>query len=339
MASSSSSSSVQTGVCVPVYELVSGQILRAVEHASSLVDACTDDAGEFYSMAMAESVAADQVPEGAVIVLPLADPERDQSIDFTFLASSPLMFLQVYAKPQPRMTYCRVAGYSTDITDRPFPLFQKLKFPSAVNYVVAKRDLLDAVQDASGQGLDNLGASAKRACVRQLETGGELAGLAVEKVKGMYPLIMTDLDEVTYLTRNKTDLVQRERELYLILRMMDVAKREYVMTSDMVIHPEVYRSTICEMSDSQPEDINHAFTACSLISRMQGLTIFWDKAKLKLLLTGSILVDSLTEPTLTLEEFVTSPKISNKLSACPSNNIGMVAALENLQMVLQVIFA
>jgi hypothetical protein len=37
---------------------------------------------------------------------------------------------------------------------------------------------------------------------------------------------MTDLDDVTYPTRSKTDLVQRERELYLVLRMMDIEKRE-----------------------------------------------------------------------------------------------------------------
>jgi hypothetical protein len=46
-----------------------------------------------------------------------------------------------------------------------------------------------------------------------------------------------------------------------------------------------------------------------------------------------------TEPTLTLEDFVTSPKISNKSTACPSNNIGMVSVLENLQLVLQVVFS
>jgi hypothetical protein len=85
--------------------------------------------------------------------------------------------------------------------------------------------------------------------------------------------MMTDLDEVTYPTRNKTDL-KRERELFLILRMMDLARREYVMTTDMVIQPESYRSTLCEMSGSQLEDVLAAFTACSLISRMQGLTIF-----------------------------------------------------------------
>jgi hypothetical protein len=147
------------------------------------------------------------------------------------------------------------------------------------------------------------------------------------------------LDEVTYPTRNKTDLVQRERELYLILRMMDVVKREYVMTIDMVIQPEGYMSTICEMSDSQPEDVIPAFTSCTLISRMQGVTVFRDKSKLKLLLTGTVLIETSTEPTLTLEDFVTSPQISNKSTACPSNNLGMVSVLENLQLVLQVVFS
>jgi hypothetical protein len=51
------------------------------------------------------------------------------------------------------------------------------------------------------------------------------------------------------------------------------------------------------------------------------------------------LIETSTEPTLTLEDFVTSPKISNKSTACPSNNIGMVSVLENLQLVLQVIFS
>ena len=151
--------------------------------------------------------------------------------------------------------------------------------------------------------------------------------------------MMTDLDEVTYPTRNKTDLVQRERELYLLLRMMDIAKRDYVMTTDMVIQPEVFRSTLREMSDSQPEDVHTAFTSCSLISRIQGLTIFRDKTKMKLLLTGSVLLDSANELSLTLDDFVTTLKISNKSSICPSSNIGMVGALENLQMSLQVVFS
>jgi hypothetical protein len=116
--SSSSSSSTLTGVCIPVYYLAPG--LKAVEHASSVACEYSDDAGEFYSMAMVELIEAAQVPAGAIIVLPLSEPEEDQSIDFSFLASSPLLYLQVFATPQPRMTYCHVAGYYTGTTDRPF---------------------------------------------------------------------------------------------------------------------------------------------------------------------------------------------------------------------------
>jgi hypothetical protein len=160
--SSSGSSSTLAGVCVPVYDLAPGRILRAVEHASSLANEYADDAGEFYSMAMAELLVAAEVPTGAIIVLPLSEPVEDQRIDFSFLASSSLMYLQVFATSQPRMTYCHVVGYSTGTTDRPSPLGQKLKFPSVVNYVVAKEPLLEAVQEAAGPGVVIPGASAKR---------------------------------------------------------------------------------------------------------------------------------------------------------------------------------
>jgi hypothetical protein len=93
------------------------------------------------------------------------------------------------------------------------------------------------------------------------------------------------------------------------------------------------------MSDTQEEDLLPAFTSCTLISRIQGLTIFRDKGKLKSLLTGSVLVDISSEPTLTLDDFVIGHKISNKPSPCPSNNIGMISTLENLQVALQVVFS
>jgi hypothetical protein len=37
--------------------------------------------------------------------------------------------------------------------------------------------------------------------------------------------------------------------------------------------------------------------------------------------------------------FLFSPQVSNKSTACPRNNIGMVSALENRQMSLQVFFS
>ena len=70
----------------------------------------------------------------------------------------------------------------------------------------------------------------------------------------------------------------------------------------------------------------------SLISWMQVLKVFRDKTKLKLFLTGTVLIETSTEPTLTLEDYITSPKISNKSTA-------WVSVVENLQLVLQVIFS
>lgn len=52
------------------------------------------------------------------------------------------------------------------------------------NYLVAKRDLLEAIQDAGGPGVDITDSSAKRACARQLISGGELAGDVVGIAKG-----------------------------------------------------------------------------------------------------------------------------------------------------------
>ena len=60
--------------------------------------------------------------------------------------------------------------------------------------------------------------------------------------------------------------------------------------------------------------------------------------KLKLLLVGSVLTDN-GKPTLLLEDFISGGKIANKPSPCPLNNVGLVTALKNVQMVLQVCFS
>ena len=53
----------------------------------------------------------------------------------------------------------------------------------------------------------------------------------------------------------------------------------------------VTTNTICEMSDSQPEDVILAFTSCSLIK----FTVFRDKMKLKLLLRSFLVVRRITK--------------------------------------------
>jgi hypothetical protein len=80
--------------------------------------------------------------------------------------------------------------------------------------------------------------------------------------------------------------------------------------------------------------------SCGIISRVGSLLISSIKEKLRAL-TGSVLVESSSEPSLTLEDFITSKgeKVCNTSTACPNNNVGMIQVLKNLQTVLQIVFS
>ena len=74
---------------------------------------------------------------------------------------------------------------------------------------------------------------------RQLEIGGESAEDTTEKPKGMY---LQDLDDRRHFSRNKTDVAKRELELNFIFRAMDEKRRDYCMSTDLILQTELYRS-------------------------------------------------------------------------------------------------
>jgi hypothetical protein len=59
----------------------------------------------------------------------------------------------------------------------------------------------------------------------------------------------------------------------------------------------------------------------------------------KLFLLRYVLLEGSDEPTLSLENFVTQEKISTKLTPCTSSNVGLVSALKNLQLSMQIVFS
>ena len=69
---------------------------------------------------------------------------------------------------------------------------------------------------------------------------------------------------------------------------------------------------VCEQGDTQTDDQHPAFTACGLISRVQSIALFSNKEKLKLMLVGSVLIEDVDDPSLSLEDFVMKEPISNK---------------------------
>ena len=70
----SSAASVTNGVLLPNYPLASGFLLRAIEHSGSVLPTSTDDAGEYYAMALAKVVQAEEVPANSIMVIPLTTP-------------------------------------------------------------------------------------------------------------------------------------------------------------------------------------------------------------------------------------------------------------------------
>jgi hypothetical protein len=96
---------------------------------------------------------------------------------------------------------------------------------------------------------------------------------------------------VKHYTRNKGDLAQREKEFYFLMRAMDLDRREYGITYDLVLQAEVHRRMLCEQGDTQAEDRLETFMSCGLISRVHRISVFSKTEKLKLILRGNVLLD------------------------------------------------
>jgi hypothetical protein len=271
----SSTASTTNGVYLPNFPLATGDLLRAIEHSGSVKHTSSDDAGEYYSMAMAKTEPAEQVMESAIIVIPLTVPRAGEVLDFTFVAAADCMYFQLHQIPQLRCTYGHCAAYSADAPYRPVEVGAVFKFPSIASYIVASKELATAVRAVRGSEVDLpvQQAQEKRQCIRQLEVLGELAEEAGSRPKGMSNYLL-DLAGKKLFTRNKTDIAQREEDLGFIFRAMDKTKMDYSVSTDLLLQVEVYRSMLCEQGDTRAEDRHGAFISCGLISRVHRLQFF-----------------------------------------------------------------
>jgi hypothetical protein len=290
-------------------------------------------------MAMATTKLVEEVMESAIIVIPLTAPRAGEVLDFTFVAAADCMYSQLNRIPQLRCTYGHCAAYSAAAPYRPVEVAAVFKFPTIVSYIVASTELAAAVRAVRGAEVDLplQQTQEKRQCVRQLEELGELAEEAGSRPKGMSNYLL-DLAGKKMFTRYKTDIAQREEDLGFIFRAMDKTKMDYSVSTDLLLQVEVYRSMLCEQGDTRAEDRHSAFISCGLISRVHRLPSFTKTEKLKLLLVGSVLKQGSAD-TLLLEDFVTTEKITSKPTTCPNNSAGLVAALKNLQTMLQIVFS
>jgi hypothetical protein len=77
-----------------------------------VVSSSTDDDGEYYAMAMAQVLPAEQLPADTIIVVPLTTPRVDEALDFAFMAAAECMFVKIHETPQARRPlrslFCRL---------------------------------------------------------------------------------------------------------------------------------------------------------------------------------------------------------------------------------------
>ena len=112
--------SLEGGLGVPPYLTGSARIAVRCSHVISFVptasiDALTalahaetnssDEAGEFFSMAVSIKVPAAQVPPNSVVIIPLGPPDIGIEADMSFLFTTPFMFLRLHGIPQPLLSY------------------------------------------------------------------------------------------------------------------------------------------------------------------------------------------------------------------------------------------
>jgi hypothetical protein len=84
--------STTDGVFLAYYLVATGDLHRAIEHVGSVEQASSDDAGEYYAMAMASVKLALEVMESGFTVIRLKNTRADELLDLPFVAAADLIF-------------------------------------------------------------------------------------------------------------------------------------------------------------------------------------------------------------------------------------------------------
>jgi hypothetical protein len=319
---------------LPSYTPLQAEFVDAMRNMAAAPVGTVTEQGEYFLTALAERRAVSALQDGDYILVPLVALAEGEVANPTFMATAPIVFLKLVGTPHAVMTYSVCAAFYGPVTIAPFALGDRVKLPSVTTYYVARQGVVEALAELMLLSTSSVTQSSKRPCVRLLGELGEQPDFTAEK--GTLKFV-NDLDGGRYHTRNKTDLGTREEELHFLFRALDVDRREGAMGVDYVLQTEKYRALIVSEAKSRAELRNPAYTSCGLYDRVYKLRLFTDPVKLKLFLTGNVLTEEI--PTLTLVDFMGSQPLVEGEFICPKQNAPLVATLQNLQIVLQVLLS
>ena len=317
---------------LPVYHQLQAEYIDATRKMSEAAAGPATEQGEYFLMAIAEQKDFATLVDGDFILVPLVTLEIDQVANAHFMASAPIMFLKLVGVPHAVMTYAVCAAFYGPVTIAPFAVGDRVKLPTLTSYYVARPGVVEALAELML--LSPSTQSSKRQCVRLLGEVGDQPDTTVDK--GTFKFV-NDLDGGRYPTRNKSDLGVREEELHFLFRALEVQRREGAMGVDYILQTEKYRALIISEAKARSELRSPAYTSCGLFDRVHKLALFTDPGRLKLFLTGNVLTEQ--SPTLGLDDFVDSQPLLEGEYICPKQNAPLVAMLQNLQIVLQVLLS
>lgn len=333
MASATASSVLPTGVVrLPSYILLPTPLLKGLEDAAVAVLESTTVAGDFFNMARAAKLPLVDVAGNAVILIPLFTTEDAVAMDSTSLAEGPIMYVKLDGTPQPRAIFGTCIAYSEGTEYREIEIGTKVQFPPPSHLLVAKTELLDFFDDDAI--MNPSVRPTKRSRIRMPEECGEQSEGKHDAEKGTTKYIL-DLDGHKHMTRNKSDIMQREKDLGFIFRAVDEERWEHIMGSDFLLQVDYYKNTITLQSRLRANRRHESFISCGYLDRIQDLDFIHTSDRLKLLLTGQFLVEG-DLATLCLEDFTIGEALSNCEAVCPNQNRPMVLVLKNIQTAFQV---
>ena len=315
MASASASSVSTDGVVrIPNYELLPTSLLKGLEDAAVAVLEATTVPGALFNMSRADLVPLAETAPDAVILIPLFVTADASVMNSDCLATGPMVYVRLDGPPQPLSLFGTCVAYSEGADIREIQIGDRVRFPPLAHFLVAKESLIDLFAVESGTARDNPRNGeprfVKRLCTRPLEGYGEPAGSNQDAPieKGMTKYIL-DLDGCKHTTRNKSDIALREKDLGFIFRVVDEGRWTHIMGNDYLLQVEYYKITVMEQARLRVNRRDESFISCGYLDRIQDLQFIHTSERLKLLLTGLILVEG-GQATLTLDDFANGEILS-----------------------------
>ena len=283
-------------------------------------------------------------------ILPALMPPEGQMLTMAFLDSSLVQLWQLRGKPTSTKTYAMLVG--TAGSGEP-PADASL-VGARVNVATPSSFLavVEELEEVAMRHAEGLSAKLKR--THEVETsvadtdedhldkrmrGGLQDGVGVQNQgeKQSSKLLLIDLEGGVHPTRVKKDMAEREKELGVVFRVCERKRWPYTMGTECILQVEEYARVISEQSVSRASERDVGFECCSLLDRIWNLGFSSDMPLLKKLLTGDF--GGSTADALNLQKFAgRSIKIPVEVTPCPNQNMALVTAFRNMDLVLSVFY-